>query len=90
MKWFKQIFGIKPEEEPSMPNDERFTGAVATNPLVVSPMSINTSEIKKHTKGTLNKYTKVELEDLARSEFGLELDRRKRKDVLITEIINSQ
>ena len=90
MKWIKQIFGIKPEEEPSIPDDERFIGAVVTNTLVVSPKSINTSEIKKHTKSTLNKYTKVELEDLARSEFGLELDRRKRKDVLITEIINSQ
>ena len=90
MKWIKQIFGIKPEEEPSIPNDKRFTDAVATNPLVVSPQRINTSEIKKHTKSTLNKYTKVELEDLASSEFGLELDRRKRKDVLITEIINSQ
>ena len=90
MKWIKQIFGIKPEDEPSIPKDKRFTDAVATNPLVVSPQSINTSEFKKHTKSTLNKYTKVELEDLARSEFGLELDRRKRKDVLITEIINSQ
>ena len=90
MKWIKQIFGIKPEDEPSIPNDERFTSAVATNPLVVSPNMVNTSEVKKHTKSSLNKMTKVQLEDLAKSELGLEVDRRQKKEMIINEIMNAQ
>ena len=91
MKWIKQIFGIKPEDnEPNIPDNDKFKFATPTNTLVVSPNSINTSDIKKHTKSSLNKFTKVQLEDLARSEYGLELDRRKKKDELVTEIINAQ
>ena len=45
---------------------------------------------KTYTKANLNKYTKVKLEDIAKSEFGLDLDRRKKKDNLIDEILNAQ
>ena len=91
MKWLKQIFGIKPEDnEVDLQSMEKFANATKTNELVISPNSVNTSEVKKHTKSTLNKLTKVQLEDLARGDFGLEVDRRKKKDVLVTEILNAQ
>tara|TARA_B100000123_G_C25701210_1_gene415390 strand:- start:34 stop:327 length:294 start_codon:yes stop_codon:yes gene_type:complete len=97
MKWLKQIFGIKPEDDFIQPGAtdvilerSKFANATKTNELVISPNSVNTSEVKKHTKSTLNKLTKVQLEDLARSDFGLELDRRQKKDQLITEILNAQ
>ena len=89
MKWIKQMFGIK-EEEPGLPNDSRFTDATVTNELVISANSVNTSDVKNHTTNTLAKYTKVQLEELARGEYGLELDRRKKKDELIAEILNAQ
>ena len=91
MKWLKQIFGIKPEDnEVDLQSMEKFANATKTNELVISPNSVNTSEVKKHTKSTLNKLTKVQLEDLARSDFGLESDRRQKKDALVTEILNAQ
>tara|TARA_Y200000002_G_C22676361_1_gene662258 strand:- start:1759 stop:2052 length:294 start_codon:yes stop_codon:yes gene_type:complete len=97
MKWLKQIFGVKPEDDEIQSGATdvilertKFANATKTNELVISPNSVNTSEVKKHTKSTLNKLTKVQLEDLARSDFGLELDRRKKKEQLITEVLNAQ
>ena len=57
--------------------------------LLVLIMSTIREISKKHSKSSLNKLTKVQLEELAKSEFGLELDRRKKKDLLVTEIINA-
>lgn len=95
MRWIKQIFGIKPEEDESGATDislekSKFANATKTNELVISPNSVNTSEVKKHTKNTLSKLTKVQIEELARSDFGLELDRRKKKEQLITEVLDAQ
>ena len=91
MKWLKQIFGIKPEDnEVDLQSMEKFANATKTNELVISPNSVNTSEVKKHTKSSLNKMTKVQLEDLAKSELGLEVDRRQKKEMIINEIMNAQ
>ena len=96
MKWLKQIFGVK-EDEPEIKQGaldalmaKKFQDATKTNVLVVSSHSTNTSETKTYTQSSLSKYTKVQLEELAKSEFGLELDRRKKKAILVTEIINAQ
>ena len=96
MKWIKQIFGIKPEEDDTQANvdaflkQRKFANATKTNELVVSPQASNGSKQKTYTKANLNKYIKVKLEDIAKSEFGLDLDRRKKKDNLIDEILNAQ
>jgi len=96
MKWLKQMFGIKEDEPEIKPGAvdalmaKKFQDATKTNELIVSSRNINTSASKTYTQSSLSKYTKVQLEELARSEFGLELDRRKKKDILITEIMNAQ
>ena len=94
MKWLKQIFGIKKDDTQenvdAFLEQRKFANATKTNELVISPNTVNTSEVKKHTKSSLNKMTKVQLEELAKGDFGLEIDRRKKKDVLIKEILNAQ
>ena len=94
MKWITQICGIKEDDTQenvdAFLEQRKFANATKTNELVISPNAVNTSEVKTHTKSSLNKLTKVQLEELAKSEFGLELDRRKKKDLLVTEIINAQ
>lgn len=45
---------------------------------------------KKHTKATLGKLTKIQLEEIGRSEFGVELDRRKKKEDLVAELLKEQ
>ena len=43
----------------------------------------------KHTKVSLSKMTKKQLEALGRKEFKLELDRRKTKAKLVTELLGT-
>ena len=45
---------------------------------------------KKHTKASLGKLTKVQLEEIGRAEFSVELDRRKKKDALVAELLAAQ
>ena len=40
----------------------------------------------EHSQESLSKLTKIELEELGR-EHGIELDRRKRKDTLVKELL---
>ena len=42
----------------------------------------------KMTKASLSKLTKAQLEAKGR-EFGIEVDKRKKKDVIVTEVINA-
>ena len=90
MKWIKQIFGIKPEEDDTVVIPPPFANATKTNELVVSPKPNHDKKSQSYTKSSLNKLTKVQLEDIAKSEFGLDLDRRKKKENLIDEILNAQ
>ena len=91
MKWLKQIFGVKPEDnEVDIRSNEKFANAVKTNELVITPTTKTKNDSNKLTKSSLNKLTKVQLEELAKGDFGLEIDRRKKKDVLIKEILNAQ
>ena len=96
MKWIKQIFGIKPGEDntivmpPPLLQQKEFVNATKTNELVVSPQAMDDNKSRTYTKAGLSKYTKLKLEDIAKSEFGLDLDRRKKKDNLINEILNAQ
>jgi hypothetical protein len=43
----------------------------------------------KHTKASLKKMTKSQLEALGRKEFNIELDKRKTKAKLVTELLNT-
>jgi hypothetical protein len=45
---------------------------------------------KKYTKASLSKLTKADLEQVGRSDFGIELDRRKKKDDLVAELLKAQ
>lgn len=44
----------------------------------------------KYTKANLEKLTKVALEEIGRSEFGVELDRRLKKEDLIKQLLKEQ
>lgn len=44
---------------------------------------------KKHTRKSLSALTKLQLEEIGRG-FGVELDRRKKKDDLVEEVMKAQ
>jgi len=45
---------------------------------------------KKQTKATLTKLTKAQIDDLAKTQLSVELDRRKTKDALIKDYLAAQ
>lgn len=90
MKWIKQIFGIKSEEEQVVINDVRFKNATPTNELVISAEGQKQVSFNDMNEDRLKKMTKTQLEDLAKSELGIELDKRERKADLIKQIIENK
>lgn len=79
--WLKEIFFGKAEEpkvvEPA-PKPKAAPKAVAKAEEVAV----------KITKASLSKLTKAQLEEKGR-EFGVELDRRKKKDDLVAEVLKA-
>jgi hypothetical protein len=77
-KWFKEFFfgstePVKPAEAP------------APTP---APKKAETKAEPKLTKASLSKLTKGQLEAKGR-EFGIELDKRKKKDDLVAEVFKA-
>lgn len=82
-KWLKEIFNYNAE---ALPLGDKFdAGEILTG--IPAPKK---ESVKKHTKASLAKLTKLQLEELGRSEYDIELDRRKKKDTLITELLAAQ
>ena len=73
-KWLSDLFGFSNENEVVKAQAPK-----ADAPVVSAP---------KLTKASLGKLTKVQLEEKGR-EFGVELDRRKKKDVLVAEVLKA-
>ncbi len=90
----KQFFGLGQDKKAKVP--EAIAKAVdsknitSTSTLTVRPTGKNAPKVKKHTKASLGKLTKQQLEDIGRSEYGVELDRRKKKDDLVAQLLKEQ
>jgi hypothetical protein len=84
-EFIKSLFGFKPNIQTP--------GPVFESHPVKKPAKKKTTEkakSKKHTKASLGKLTKVKLEELGRAEFNVELDRRRKKDALISQLLDAQ
>jgi len=57
---------------------------------MVAPVLEPEKTVKKHTKASLSKLTKADLEQVGRKDFGIELDRRKKKDELVADLLKAQ
>ena len=64
--------------------------AIAAEQALKSAPIIQETVTKALEKAALGKMTKSELEELGRTQFDIELDKRKTKAVLITEILDAQ
>ena len=90
----KQFLGLSQDEKTKVP--EAIVKAVdsknitTTSTLTIKPTGKNTPKVKKHTKASLGKLTKQQLEEIGRSEYGVELDRRKKKDDLVAQLLKEQ
>lgn len=75
-KWIANLFFPKADEPVVAP-------APAKKPAVKAE-----TPVAKITKASLNKLTKAQLEDKGR-EFGIEVDRRKKKDAIVAEVLKA-
>ena len=81
--WLKEIFFGK-AEEPKVEVVEP-----APKPKAAPKAVAKAEEVAvKITKASLSKLTKAQLEEKGR-EFGVELDRRKKKDDLVAEVLKA-
>jgi len=88
-EFIKSLFGFKPSTQTPGPVFE----SQSVKKPVKKPAKKKTTakaKSKKHTKASLGKLTKVQLEELGRAEFSVELDRRKKKDALISQLLDAQ
>lgn len=82
--------GNKTDDSPIIGDTIKGKPVVKTGELTVKAASKQEEKTKKHTKATLGKLTKIQLEEIGRSEFGVELDRRKKKEDLVAELLKEQ
>lgn len=85
-EWVKQILGIVV----AAPNLEAETVAPKAKPAAKKAAPKKTAaKSAKHTKASLGKLTKVQIDELAKAD-GVNLDRRKTKDDMIKDFLKSQ
>ena len=63
---------------------------VKTEPLTVKPKKKKQDKSNRETKASLEKMTKVQIDELAAERFGVQLDRRNRKETMISEFMKEQ
>jgi len=64
--------------------------SVKTNPVTVKHKNHTTQSHKRETRKSLEKMTKVKIDELAQERFGVELDRRRTKEIMIDEFLTAQ
>ena len=79
-KWLAELFGAGKANE--------VVPAKAPAKKVVEATIAPQPKVEKVTKASLSKLTKADLETKGR-EFGVELDKRKKKDVLVAEVLKA-
>jgi hypothetical protein len=88
IKFMKSLFGIK-EVDKTVEAVKPEPVKAAPKPKVVKVEKVVEVDAKtvKVTKASLSKLTKQGLEDLAKANYGVDIDKRKKKDELVKEVL---
>ena len=79
--WLRELFFGKPEPVKEV--------KVASKPAASKPAPKKAEpKVAKVTKASLSKLTKAQLESKGR-EFGIEVDKRKKKDDIVAEVLKA-
>ena len=100
MKIFKKLVALFTRSNDDTSNDVYVLKKDADVSTVIKtqPVSIRAkiklvpdiSSTKLETRASLNKMSKIQIDDLARENFGVELDRRDRKVLMIGTFLKEQ
>ena len=85
-KWIKSLFTSEAPAPAPAPKKKATPKPKATPKQKAAP---KTKAEKPLTKAQLSKMTKAQLETLGR-EFGIEVDRRKKKDDIVQEVFKAR
>ena len=87
--WLKNLFGVG--------EVEKAVEAIQPEPVKTEPkpkevkvekiVEVDAKTVKV-TKASLSKLTKQGLEDLAKTNYGVDIDKRKKKDELVKEVLS--
>ena len=80
----------KPDTLVLTPKQKIESAKTVTEPVTVKPKKDTAPKPKRETRKTLDKMTKVQIDELAQQRFGVELDRRKTKTDLIEAFMAAQ
>jgi hypothetical protein len=90
INWIKKTLGIAPAATPVAKKAPVVTKAPVKKPVAAKKPAATATKAKKQTKATLDKLTKMQIDELAKTELGIELDRRKTKDAMIKDYMSAQ
>ena len=84
-KWMKSLFVTA--EDVAEPVTQKLS-EIAPEPLTPKKIEkvVEVAEVKV-TKASLSKLTKQGLEDFAKATYGVDIDRRKKKEELVKEVL---
>lgn len=71
-------------------NDATIDTVVKTNPVTVKPKPSTAQNPNQETAQSLERMTKIQIDELAAERFGIQLDRRKKKETMIEEFLEAQ
>ena len=84
--WLKNLFGVG--------EVDKAVEAIQPEPVKAEPKPVKVEKIVevdaktvKVTKASLSKLTKQGLEDFAKANYGVDIDKRKKKDELVKEVL---
>ena len=84
--WLKNLFGVG--------EVEKAVEAIQPEPVKTEPKPVKVETVVevdaktvKVTKASLSKLTKQGLEDFAKANYGVDIDKRKKKDELVKEVL---
>ena len=83
-KWMKSLFVTA--EDVAIPVEEKLEEVVVAPKKIEKVVEVEVAEVKA-TKASLSKLTKQGLEDFAKQNYGVDIDKRKKKDELVKEVL---
>lgn len=100
--WIKRLLGLSEHNvtetstvivdapEPAVTKQPTKPAVEQAKPIAKTESKQKPLQPKKETKATLGKLTKTQIDALAVEKLGVNLDRRKTKDVMIDEFLKAQ
>jgi hypothetical protein len=88
-----QEVAVEEITKPVTPKEKVASAKVKTETLTVKTSNVTTNtenKPKRETRKSLDKLTKAQIDELAQEKLGVELDRRKTKEVMIDEFLVAQ